>query len=53
MAHAESTTPDELKIREGRTDRLILKPLELGDAEQIQQLFPRWEIVRYLASRVP
>jgi ribosomal-protein-alanine N-acetyltransferase len=46
-------TPDELKIPEGRTDRLILKPLELSDAPQVQQLFPRWEIVRYLANRVP
>lgn len=53
MAPAESPTPDELKIPEGRTDRLILKPLELADAPQIQQLFPRWEIVRYLANRVP
>src|SRR5258708_26044904 len=53
MTPAESSTTDELKIREGRTGRLILKPLELADAEQIQQLFPRWEIVRYLANRVP
>jgi ribosomal-protein-alanine N-acetyltransferase len=53
MTPAESPTPDELKIPEGRTDRLILKPLELADAQQIQQLFPRWEIVRYLANRVP
>src|ERR1700726_4659011 len=53
MTPAESSTPDELKIREGRTQRLIFKPLELADAEQIQQLFPRWEIVRYLANRVP
>ena len=35
------------------TPRLILKPLELSDAEAAQELFPRWEIVRYLASRVP
>lgn len=35
------------------TPRLLLRPLELGDAEQIQQLFPQWEVVRYLASRVP
>jgi len=53
MAPVESQIPDELKIPEGRTDRLILKPLELADAEQIQVLFPRWEIVRYLANRVP
>lgn len=35
------------------TPRLILKPLELSDAEAAQELFPRWEIVRYLAPRVP
>jgi ribosomal-protein-alanine N-acetyltransferase len=53
MTPAESDTPDELKVPEGRTDRLILKPLAMADAEQIQKLFPRWEIVRYLANRVP
>jgi ribosomal-protein-alanine N-acetyltransferase len=35
------------------TDRLILRPLELDDAEQVQILFPQWEIVRFLANRVP
>ena len=35
------------------TPRLLLRPLDLGDAEQIQILFPHWEIVRYLASQVP
>jgi RimJ/RimL family protein N-acetyltransferase len=40
-------------IREGTTERLILRPLELADAAQIQELFPQWEIVRYLLSRVP
>ena len=35
------------------TARLILKPLELADAEQIQILFPHWEIVRHLAAVVP
>ena len=37
----------------GRTERLILRPLQLADAPQMQQLFPRWEIVRYLLNRVP
>ncbi len=36
-----------------QTQRLLLKPLELADAEQAQQLFPQWEIVRYLANIVP
>ena len=35
------------------TPRLILRPLELRDAEQTQKLFPHWEIVRYLSARVP
>jgi RimJ/RimL family protein N-acetyltransferase len=35
------------------TPRLELRPLELADAEQTQVLFPKWEIVRFLASRVP
>ena len=37
----------------GRTERLILRPLQLADAPQMQQLFPHWEIVRYLLNRVP
>jgi len=35
------------------TRRLWLCPLEITDAEQIQSLFPQWEIVRFLAGRVP
>ena len=35
------------------TQRLLLRPLELADAEQTQILFPRWEVVQYLADRVP
>lgn len=35
------------------TQRLLLKPLRLEDAPAIQQLFPRWEIVRFLDARVP
>jgi ribosomal-protein-alanine N-acetyltransferase len=40
-------------IPEGTTKRLILSPLQLSDAEQIQEIFPHWEIVRYLLNRVP
>lgn len=35
------------------TPRLILRPLALEDAEPIQQIFPRWEIVKYLNAVVP
>lgn len=35
------------------TARLLLTPLQLSDAPAIQQLFPHWEVVRYLDSRVP
>jgi len=37
----------------GQTARLILKPLALEDAQQIQTIFPQWEIVRYLRNIVP
>jgi RimJ/RimL family protein N-acetyltransferase len=40
-------------IRPLETERLLLRPLELADAEQAQILFPCWEVVRYLASHVP
>jgi RimJ/RimL family protein N-acetyltransferase len=43
--------PDMVPMLE--TERLILRPLELADAEQIQRLFARWEIVQYLNGRVP
>lgn len=36
-----------------QTSRLVLRPLELADAPQIQAIFPQWQIVRYLASYVP
>lgn len=35
------------------TPRLLLRPLELSDADAAQRLFPRWEIVRFLAGSVP
>jgi RimJ/RimL family protein N-acetyltransferase len=35
------------------TPRLVLKPLVLADADQIQALFPHWDIVRYLTNTVP
>ena len=35
------------------TPRLMLRPLELADADAVQVLFPQWKIVRYLARRVP
>jgi RimJ/RimL family protein N-acetyltransferase len=38
---------------EGQTERLLLRPLALEDAPQIQELFPHWEVVKYLANVVP
>jgi RimJ/RimL family protein N-acetyltransferase len=35
------------------TSRLFLRPVSLDDTPQIQSLFPHWEIVRYLNSRIP
>jgi len=35
------------------TKRLILRPLGVADAPQIQELFPHWEIVQYLRNRIP
>ena len=35
------------------TPRLRLEPLALSDAPAIQALFPQWEIVRFMAPRVP
>jgi ribosomal-protein-alanine N-acetyltransferase len=35
------------------TARLLLRPIELADAEQIQQIFPQWEIVKFLANKIP
>jgi [ribosomal protein S5]-alanine N-acetyltransferase len=40
--------PPELQTR-----RLLLRPLQIADAEQIQQIFPQWEIVRHLNAAVP
>lgn len=35
------------------TRRLALRPLDISDAGQIQELFPHWDIVRLLSARVP
>jgi RimJ/RimL family protein N-acetyltransferase len=40
-------------MRSLESARLILRPLKLGDAEQVQRIFPQWEIVQFLNVRVP
>ena len=35
------------------TARLLLRPIEFVDAAQIQAIFPQWEIVKYLANKIP
>ena len=35
------------------TARLILRPLDLSDADAVQAFFLRWQIVKFLASVVP
>ena len=35
------------------TARLVLRPLALEDVAAIQQLFPHWEVVRWLHATVP
>ena len=35
------------------TERLILRPISVEDAAQVQTIFPQWEIVRYLTNQVP
>lgn len=35
------------------TERLVLRPLRLGDAPAIQRHFAHWEMVRHLMARVP
>jgi [ribosomal protein S5]-alanine N-acetyltransferase len=42
-----------MQIPHLETKRLILRPMELADAEQIQAIFPQWEIVQHLNARVP
>lgn len=36
-----------------QTGRLILRPLQLEDAEQAQSLFPHWEVVKFLNNQIP
>jgi RimJ/RimL family protein N-acetyltransferase len=35
------------------TARLVLRPVALDDAGQLQALFPQWEIVRLLSNEIP
>lgn len=35
------------------TRRLLLRPISIADATQIQATFPQWDVVRHLSSVVP
>jgi RimJ/RimL family protein N-acetyltransferase len=35
------------------TERLILRPLRLEDAARTQEIFPHWEVVKYLNAIIP
>jgi RimJ/RimL family protein N-acetyltransferase len=35
------------------TARLILRPIELADVPAVQELFPHWDIVRYMNAKIP
>jgi [ribosomal protein S5]-alanine N-acetyltransferase len=35
------------------TRRLFLRPIEIRDVDDVQAIFPQWEIVQYLAKQVP
>jgi [ribosomal protein S5]-alanine N-acetyltransferase len=35
------------------TSRLVLRPLDLADADAVQVIFPNWEIVRFMSSSIP
>jgi len=51
--HIDSCNPVPAMLPPLETARLLLRPLELADADQAQRLFPQWEVVRFLADRVP
>lgn len=40
-------------IKSLETERLILVPLNESHAPQVQEKFPKWEIVKYLLNKVP
>jgi [ribosomal protein S5]-alanine N-acetyltransferase len=35
------------------TERMWAWPVRLEDAEQVQKIFPQWEIVKHLGAVVP
>jgi ribosomal-protein-alanine N-acetyltransferase len=47
------TLTQRLMIAALQTDRLLLQPLQLADAEQSQRLLPHWEMVKFMSSRIP
>jgi putative addiction module component (TIGR02574 family) len=35
------------------TARLVLRPLELSDAPAVQAIFPQWEVIEFMSTKVP
>ena len=35
------------------TERMWARPVRLEDSEQVQKIFPQWEIVKHLGAVVP
>jgi ribosomal-protein-alanine N-acetyltransferase len=51
--HNLYTLTQRMVIDTLQTGRLLLRPLQLADAEQTQRLLPQWEMVQFMSTRIP
>jgi ribosomal-protein-alanine N-acetyltransferase len=51
--HSLYTLTQRFMIAPLETNRLVLQPLQLADAEQSQLLLPQWEMVKFMGARIP